>query len=293
MRRVSTATCTSGEPVSPSWARCSWIISSLFSTTANFFFLLFFSVLFLRLSSQSIQSHMLPHASKGIVGYPPRLVHVPRNLLLELLDTAKPLLRPDPPHEAHVDDASVEVTLEVEEVRLHAALAPLEGRRDADVGARRVALLPHVHEPGVHPAGGDHEGRIGEHVGRREADASPAPVAYDHLAPQQVRPPQKLRGLLHLAPGDQSPDAGGADPALPRSATPDGYRVGVTAVRPHDPPDVLEVPRGPVPEPEVLPDHDGLRPDLTEQHVPNEVPRALLRKLLVEPDRPYLVRPKP
>jgi hypothetical protein len=57
--------------------------------------------------------------------------------------------------------------------------------------------------------------------------------------------------------------------------------------------EVLEAPRGPVPEPEVLPDHDGLRPDLTEQHVPNEVLRALLRELLVETDPPYLVRPKP
>src|SRR5215210_2506000 len=62
MRRVSTATCTSGDPVSPSCVRCSWIVSVFCSATANFFFLLFVHVRIIR----PIQSLMLPHASLSI-----------------------------------------------------------------------------------------------------------------------------------------------------------------------------------------------------------------------------------
>src|SRR5215210_5800897 len=62
MRRVSTATCTSGDPVSPSCVRFSWIISAFCSATANFFFLLFvhFSII------SPIRLFMLPHAMHRI-----------------------------------------------------------------------------------------------------------------------------------------------------------------------------------------------------------------------------------
>src|SRR3712207_58542 len=95
---------------------------------------------------------MLPHASEGMVCYSTCLVHVSRYLLFELLDAGEPLLRPYPPHEAHVHDAPVEVALEIYQVRLDAVLTPLEGRRHADVGARGVHLLADVAKPGVHPA---------------------------------------------------------------------------------------------------------------------------------------------
>src|SRR5215203_298788 len=63
MRRVSTATCTSGDPVSPSCVRCSSMISSFCTATANFFFLLF--VHFSHV--QPVRLFMLPHASNSIV----------------------------------------------------------------------------------------------------------------------------------------------------------------------------------------------------------------------------------
>src|SRR5918998_3889810 len=132
MRRVSTATCTSGDPVSPSWVRCSRIVSTLFSTTANFFFLLFFSV------SQPVQRHMLPHAANRIVRDPARLFDVPRYLRSQLVHAREPLLRPYPPHEAHIHDETVQVPLEIEKMSLDATLAPLEGRGHPDVGGGRV-----------------------------------------------------------------------------------------------------------------------------------------------------------
>src|SRR5215216_3420694 len=103
------------------------MVSSLFSTTANFFFLLFFSL------SQLVQRHMLPHASNSIVGYAPGLLDVPRYLHLELLYAREPLLRPYPPHEAYVHDTTVEIPLETQQIGLDAALAPLEGRGHPDV----------------------------------------------------------------------------------------------------------------------------------------------------------------
>src|SRR5918998_2432656 len=103
MRRVSTATCTCGDPVSPSWVRCSRIVSSLFSTTANFFFLLFFSL------SQPVQRHMLPHAPYTIVRHTPGLFDVARYLRPQLLYARELLLRPNPVGEVHVYDAAVEV----------------------------------------------------------------------------------------------------------------------------------------------------------------------------------------
>src|ERR687897_514823 len=64
MRRVSTATCTSGDPVSPSCVRFSRMISAFCSATANFSFLLF---VFIYIVSP-IQLLMLPHAIDSIGG---------------------------------------------------------------------------------------------------------------------------------------------------------------------------------------------------------------------------------
>src|SRR3954447_15162392 len=67
MRVVSTATWTSGDPVSPSLVAYSRIISSLFSTTANFSLLLFVLLL-----SQpvSLVTYMLPHEIKHLPRQP-------------------------------------------------------------------------------------------------------------------------------------------------------------------------------------------------------------------------------
>src|SRR3712207_2968540 len=139
---------------------------------------------------------MLPHASKDMVCYPACLAHVPFNLLFELLDAGEPLLLPYPPYKAHVHDAPVEVALEVDQVRLDAVLTPLERRRHANVGARRVRLLADVHKPSVNPTTRDLLGRIRQHIGRRETDGPPAPVPDFYLTPHDVGPPQKPRSLL-------------------------------------------------------------------------------------------------
>src|SRR5215203_850012 len=64
MRRVRTATCTSGDPVSPSCVRFSCIISAFCSATANFSFLLF--IFFSAVSP--IQPLMLPHVTNQELG---------------------------------------------------------------------------------------------------------------------------------------------------------------------------------------------------------------------------------
>jgi hypothetical protein len=79
-------------------------------------------------------------------------------------------------------------------------------------------------------------------------------------------------------------------PASPSSLR---NRVSLPAKAPHDPLEVPDVARRPVPEPEVLPNHHSLRPDLTDEHVPDELLRTLPGEFIVEPDRPHLVGPVP
>src|SRR5215211_195126 len=175
---------------------------------------------------------------------------------------------------------------------LDAPLTPLEGRGHPNVGAGGVNVLSDAHEPGIHPPARDDHGRVGEHVRGREADALPSPVPDDHLTSQDVGSTQQPAGLLHFAPGYERPDAGRAYTALSVFA-PDGHRMGLSTERPHEAPEIPSVARRPVAEPEVLPYHDDLGPDLADEHLPDDLLGTLLRKLLIEPDLPHLIHPVP
>ena len=61
----------------------------------------------------------------------------------------------------------------------------------------------------------------------------------------------------------------------------------------HDPAEVPDVARRLVAEPEVLAHHDSRRPEVPDQHVLDELARALLREALVEGDHAHLVGAAP
>src|SRR3712207_3446294 len=165
MRRVSTATCTSGDPVSPACGRFSRIVSSCCSTTANLFFRLFIFFYLIR----PVRSFMLPHASHRIVrcnrlgngpgkvllpqtfGDEPGLLHVALDLLSELANAGEPTLFPYTSHKTDVHLAPVEIAVEVQEMGLDTALGTTEGGSHPHVRTRGMLFFADADEPGVDP----------------------------------------------------------------------------------------------------------------------------------------------
>src|SRR5918994_5287308 len=155
---------------------------------------------------------MLPHASISIVcqdpgsapsgHYYPGLLYVTPNLLCELIHARETSLLPYALHEADVHDAPVEVTLEIEEMGLDTALGAPEGGSYPDVRTCHILFLIEADEPCVDAAGRYHRLRIGQHVGRREADRSAALVSDHYLPPERVRTSQEAGGLRYFSNGD-------------------------------------------------------------------------------------------
>src|SRR5215212_2816582 len=268
MRRVSTATCTSGDPVSPSCFWCSRMISSLCSTTANFFFLLFahFSLCLTHstlYATTCINRYRAPKPpSAQSISYDPGLPYV----------------------------APVKVTLEIEEVGLDAALGAPEGRSYPDVRTSGIFLFAKADESCVDPAGRYHGVGIGQHVGCREADRPAALVSDHYLAPEHVGTSEEACSLGHFSTGDQSPYTGGADPA---SHAPAAYlnTYGRSTFLPHEPVEVTEVAEGLVPETKVLADYDHSGPTLANQHFLYELLWSLPGHGDIERYHPYLISP--
>src|SRR5215218_11200404 len=159
MRRVRTATCTSGDPVSPSCVRCSSMIFSLCSTTANFFFLLFIHFsLFNPFGPLCYHMHQLVSCAKDArsarsTSYDPGLLNVAPNLLCEFVDARESSLLPNTLHEADVYNAPIEITLEVEQIGLDPALGAPEGGSHPDVCTCGIFFFAEADESGVDSAG--------------------------------------------------------------------------------------------------------------------------------------------
>ena len=125
---------------------------------------------------------MLPHASSAPVEQSPRRLDVPSYLLLELVYAFKPHLRSQKFLKRYIYDLPIQVSLEVEEVRLNLALPPVEGRCGPDVGTRRVTFAADNHMPDVDPSAGRERARVREDVGCREPDSLPSLVPLYDLA---------------------------------------------------------------------------------------------------------------
>src|SRR5215212_6003638 len=141
--------------------------------------------------------------------YNPGLLYVAPNLSRELIDTRESSLLPYALHEADVYNASVEIPLEVEEIGLDAARPQPEGRSHPDVRTCDIFSFAEADEASVDSAGRYYRVRIGQHVGRREADRPAALVSDHHLAPEHVGTSKEAGGLAHFSIRDQSPYAGG------------------------------------------------------------------------------------
>src|ERR671912_1643138 len=272
------------------------MISSLCSTTANFFFLLLvhFS-LYKPFGPLCYHMHQLVSCAKDpgsalSTNYDPGLLYVAPNLLCELVDARESSLLPNTPHEADVYNAPVEIPLEVEEIGLDSALCAPEGGSHPDVRTCGIFFFPEADLSSVDSAGRYHGVHIGQHVGCREADRPAALVSDHYLAPEHVGTTKEAGGLGHFSTGDQSPYAGGADPT--RHA-PTAYlnADGRSTRLPHEPEEVTEVAGSLMPETKVLAHYDHPGPTLANQHVLYELLWGLPGQVDIERYHPHLISP--
>src|SRR5215211_2901238 len=147
-----------------------------------------------------------------------------------------------------------------------APLAPPEGRSCPDVRTCGVFLFANADEPGVDAMCGDDRSRIGQHVGGGEADGSATLVSDHDLTPEYVRTSKEARSLGHISFRDKGPYTRGADTVL-HSGTTYLNGDGRPACLMHEPKEVLEIARSPVPETKILADYNHLGPYLPHQHV--------------------------
>src|SRR5829696_1287802 len=204
------------------------------------------------------------------IGHRPRLFDVASDLRLQLVYAGELFLPAYPTCEAHVNDTPVQIAFKVKQVSLDTALCPPERGGHTDVGARGKLFVPGQHEPGVDAARRNHGFRVGDYVRGRKPYCSPSPVPHHDLSPEHVGTAKEACSLIHPSFGDERPDAGGADPGLlgnPSHLDRDGLPPHLL----HESPEVLYVADCPMPEAEVLADHDDRGPQLPDQHVAHEL----------------------
>jgi hypothetical protein len=130
--------------------------------------------------------------------------------------------------EAHIDEEPVQITIEIKQKCLDAALCSPERGGHTDVGARGKLLVPYHNEPGVDATRRDDGFRIGKYVCGRKPDSSAAPVPHHDLSPEHLGTAEEARCLLHPSFGYERPDTGGADAGL-LANPPHLYRDGLSA----------------------------------------------------------------
>src|SRR5215207_9407442 len=93
------------------------------------------------------------------IGDDPCLLHVPPDLAGELIEARESSLFPYALHKADVYDAPVEITLEIEEIGLDAALGPSECGGHPDVRTCGILFFAKADETSVDPLSRNH--RVG------------------------------------------------------------------------------------------------------------------------------------
>jgi hypothetical protein len=209
------------------------------------------------------------------IGDDPCLLHVPPDLAGELIEARESSLFPYALHEADVYDAPVEITLEIEEIGLDAALSPSEGGGHPDVRTCGILFFAKADETSVDSLSRNHRVGIGQHVGGGKADRPAALVSDHYLAPEHVGTSKEAGSLGHFSTGDQSPYAGGADPTF-HATTAYLNAYGRSTLLPHEPEEGTEVSGSLMPETKVLADYDHPGPTLANQHISYELLGGLL-----------------
>ncbi len=137
--------------------------------------------------------------------------------------------------------------------------------------------------PGVDGIGGQSNvvghGQVG---GREPQFRAAAPVAVDHMAPHLVGPPEEAGRPLHVALGQEGPDAGRGHGVAPVAREAHAY--DLEAVLGAQAAQQLDVAAAAVPEVEVLPHHDEAGRQLVDEDLLHEVLGRLLGPGQVEGD---------